>query len=116
MAIKLKRIYEEPAVSDGIRILVERLWPRGLSKEKAKIDLWLKEVAPSTELRKWFNHDPEKWGEVKKRYYGELQDNEPVIKDVLDQHKETITFVYASKEEIYNNAVALKEYVDELFK
>ncbi len=116
MAIKLKRIYEEPAVSDGIRILVERLWPRGLSKEKAKIDLWLKEVAPSTELRKWFNHDPEKWGEFKKRYYGELQDNEPVIKDVLDQHKETITFVYASKEEIYNNAVALKEYVDELFK
>ena len=116
MDIKLKRIYEEPAVSDGIRILVERLWPRGLSKEKAKVDIWLKEVAPSTELRKWFNHDPEKWEEFKKRYYGELQNNKPVIKDALDQHKETITFVYASKEETYNNAVALKEYVDKLFK
>ena len=116
MGIKLKRIYEEPAVSDGIRILVERLWPRGLSKEKAKIDLWLKEVAPSTELRKWFNHDPEKWGEFKKRYYLELQDSKQALKDTLDQHEETVTFVYASREETYNNAVALKEYVEELFK
>ena len=116
MDIQLKRVYEKPEDSDGIRILVERLWPRGLSKEKAKIDLWLKEAAPSTELRKWFGHDPEKWGEFKKRYYVELQDNKLVIKDTLEQHKETITFVYASKEETYNNAVALKEYVDKLFK
>ena len=66
MQIKLKRVYEEPAASDGIRILVERLWPRGLSKEKAKVDIWLKDAAPSTELRKWFGHDPEKWGDFRK--------------------------------------------------
>ncbi len=72
MPIKLKRVYEKPEEADGVRILVERLWPRGLSKEKAKVDIWLKEDAPSTELRKWFGHDPEKWKEFKKRYYTEL--------------------------------------------
>ena len=115
MPIKLKRVYDKPEATDGIRILVERLWPRGLSKEKAKIDIWLKDAAPSTELRKWFNHDPEKWEEFKKLYYKELQDNKQALKDVLDQNKETITFVYASKEETYNNAAALKEYVENLF-
>ncbi|TFG77747.1 MAG: DUF488 domain-containing protein [Thermodesulfobacteriales bacterium] len=116
MTIKLKRIYEEPETSDGIRILVERLWPRGLSKEKAKVDIWLKDAAPSTELRKWFGHDPEKWEEFKKRYYNELLQKERLLKDTLeDILKENITFVYASKEEEFNNAVALKEYVEKVF-
>jgi uncharacterized protein YeaO (DUF488 family) len=116
MTIKLKRVYEEPETSDGIRILVERLWPRGLSKEKAKVDIWLKDGAPSTELRKWFSHDPEKWEEFKKRYYNELLQKERLLKDALeDILKENIAFVYASKEEEFNNAVALKEYVEKLF-
>ncbi len=116
MLIKLKRVYEEPETSDGIRILVERLWPRGLSKEKAKVDIWLKDAAPSTELRKWFSHDPEKWEEFKKRYYNELQQKEQLLKDTFeDILKENITFVYASKEEEFNNAVALKEYVEKVF-
>jgi len=116
MVIQLKRVYEKSESSDGIRILVERLWPRGLSKEKAKVDIWLKDAAPSTELRKWFNHDPSKWEEFKKRYYDELQKKEQVLKNVIGhQHKEKVTFVYASKEEEFNNAVALKEYVEKLF-
>ena len=117
MAIKLKRVYEEPDSNDGIRILVERLWPRGLSKEKAKVHIWLKEVSPSTELRKWFSHDPAKWEEFKKRYYAELEKNKRILKDALDhQHEEIVTFVYASKEEEFNNAVALKEYAEKLFR
>jgi len=113
MVIKLKRVYDKPETSDGVRILVERLWPRGLSKEKAKVDIWLKDIAPSTELRKWFGHDPEKWGQFKKLYYEELQNNMQILKEALDQNKETVTFVYASKEEQFNNSVALKEYVEQ---
>lgn len=112
MPIKLKRVYEKPETSDGVRILVERLWPRGLSKEVAKVDIWLKDIAPSTELRKWFGHDPEKWEEFKKLYYKELQDKKQILIDVLDQNKDTITFVYASKEKEFNNSVALKEYAE----
>ena len=115
MFIKLKRVYEKPKESDGIRILVERLWPRGLSKEKARVDIWLKDAAPSTELRKWFGHDPSKWVEFKKRYYKELQKNEQVLKNAFDQHNEIITFVYASREQEFNNAAALKEYVEKFF-
>lgn len=115
MVIKLKRVYEKPESSDGIRILVKRLWPRGLSKEKARVDVWLKEASPSTELRKWFGHDPAKWVEFKKRYFDELQNNQRVLKDAFDQHKEKVTFVYASKEEEFNNAVALKEHVEKIF-
>lgn len=113
MAIKLKRVYDKPESTDGIRILVERLWPRGLSKEKAKVDIWIKDAAPSTELRKWFGHNPEKWEEFKKRYYDELNSNKLTLKEVLGQNKETVTFVYASKEEEFNNSVALKEYVEQ---
>ena len=75
MNIKIKRVYEPPDKEDGQRILIDRLWPRGLTKEKAKVDEWLKELAPSTELRKWFNHDPEKWKEFQKRYHQELKEN-----------------------------------------
>jgi len=117
MAIKLKRVYEEPDSNDGIRILVERLWPRGLSKEKARVGIWLKEASPSTELRKWFDHDPTKWGEFKKRYYSELEKNPEALDPISNlPEKENITFVFASKEEEFNNAVALKEYVEKLFR
>ena len=117
MIIKLKRVYEKPDSNDGIRILVERLWPRGLSKEKARVDIWLKNAAPSTELRIWFAHDPTKWEEFKKRYYSELEKS-PAALDTISNltEKGNITFVFASKEEEFNNAIALKEYVEKLFK
>ena len=82
MTIQLKRVYEAPSKSDGTRILVDRLWPRGLTKERAHVDLWLKEVAPSTELRKWFAHDPAKWSEFKKRYHAELDANPAAIAEL----------------------------------
>ena len=113
MPIKLKRVYESPEESDGKRVLVERLWPRGLSKEKARVDLWLKDAAPSTELRKWFNHDPSKWEEFKSRYFAELDANPEALEPILEIHKnETVTFVFASKEETYNNSAALIEYLE----
>ncbi len=112
MGIKLKRVFDKLQSEDGLRILVERLWPRGLSKEKAKVDLWLKEVAPSAELRKWFNHDPEKWEEFKALYFLELDQKTEILKTILDiSAKRNIKFVYASKEEQYNNVRALLEYI-----
>src|SRR4029079_11700692 len=112
--IRLKRVYDEPAKRDGLRILVERLWPRGISKEKAAVDLWLKELAPSTELRKWFNHEPEKWDEFRKRYWSELQKKGDLL--VLLKHlttEGTVTFVYAAHDERRTSAVALKEFLEE---
>jgi uncharacterized protein YeaO (DUF488 family) len=115
MTIKIKRAYESPGDSDGCRILVDRLWPRGISKEKAKVDFWPKELAPSTELRRWYGHDPEKWSEFKSRYAAELNGNpEPVNKLLKYVRKGKVTFVYSSKEQRLNNAVALKEYVESL--
>jgi uncharacterized protein YeaO (DUF488 family) len=113
MPILLKRVYEKPAKQDGVRVLVERLWPRGLTKQEANIDLWLKDAAPSSELRKWFSHDLTKWEEFKKRYFAELDLKEELLSPLVEQaQRETVTFVYASKEERFNNAVALKEYFD----
>lgn len=112
--IRLKRAYEQPSKQDGLRILVERLWPRGVSKEKAAIDLWLKDLAPSTELRKWYGHDPEKWGEFRKRYWSELGETGDLLK--LLKHCTTegnVTFVFAASDEERNSAVALKEYLEE---
>ena len=85
MKVNLKRVYEKPAKEDGIRVLVDRLWPRGLTKQKAKIDLWLKDIAPSNELRKWFGHDPEKWKEFRKRYQKELKENKEQIEILKDE-------------------------------
>ena len=111
--IKLKRAYDPPAESDGTRILVERLWPRGLSKERARIDWWAKDTAPSTELRKWFGHDPDRWDEFRLRYHAELDSRPEAVRELLDHARDDdVTFVYASKEERYNAAVALKDYVD----
>lgn len=110
MKIKIKRVYENPDKEDGIRILVDRLWPRGLTKEKAAVDLWLKEVAPSTELRKWFDHDPAKWKGFKKRYQQELKMNHEQVLLLKKQAKKGIvTLVYGAKDEEHNEALVLKE-------
>jgi uncharacterized protein YeaO (DUF488 family) len=107
--IRIKRAYEEPDREDGTRILVDRLWPRGLTKEKAKVDLWLKDVAPSTELRKWFAHDPGKWAEFRLRYLEELTRNKEQL-SLLRQEaaKGTVTLVYGAKDQQHNEAVILQ--------
>jgi uncharacterized protein YeaO (DUF488 family) len=110
--IKIKRAYDEPNESDGFRILIDRLWPRGLSKEKAKIDLWLKDIAPSDGLRKWFAHDPNKWVDFKKRYFEETDDNKKALELILKKSEGTVTLLYGAKNEKYNNAVALKEHIE----
>ncbi len=111
--IKLKRVYEEPAGSDGTRILVERLWPRGLTKDEAKIDEWAKEVSPSPELRKWYAHDVGKWPEFKRRYVAELKKNNDSVDDLRNIIKgKAVTFVYAAKDEQHNSAVVLKEFLE----
>ncbi len=115
MPIKLKRVYETPSPGDGKRVLVERLWPRGMSKEKAKIDEWLKELAPSVELRKWFGHDPQKWMEFKKRYLKELTKSHVLVSKLAGEcRKRTVTFVFASKEEKLNSAALLKGYIENM--
>ena len=111
--IQTKRIYSASEQSDGQRILIDRLWPRGVSKDAAEIDFWAKEVAPSSELRKWYQHDASKWDEFRKRYFAELDSNTENVEKYLNAiGKGTVTFVYGSKEEKFNNAVALKEYMD----
>ena len=110
--IKLKRAYEPPAKSDGKRILVERLWPRGLTKEKAGIDLWLKDIAPSPELRKWYAHDIEKWTEFKKRYLKELKDNKELLNELKELVQNPVTLVYAARDEEHNSALVLKDLLE----
>jgi len=108
--IKLKRAYEKPAKDDGERILVERLWPRGVTKAQAKLDLWLKEIAPSAELRKWFGHDPDKWVEFRQLYRKELRQKSDLIKLLKSKAKEgTITLVYAARDEAHNGALVLQQ-------
>lgn len=110
--IKLKRAYEPPSKADGERILVERLWPRGLTKDRAQIDLWLKDISPSPELRKWYGHDPEKWSEFRKRYLQEVAKKKDLVKLLKQKSRgKTITFVYAARDEEKNSAVVLKAYV-----
>ena len=110
--IHLKRAYDEAAQSDGVRILVERLWPRGLSKERAAVDVWMKDIAPSTELRRWFGHDPDKWDEFQKRYWAELDDNPDTVADLRRRAREgPVTFVYAARDEEHNGALALRQYL-----
>jgi uncharacterized protein YeaO (DUF488 family) len=111
--IKLKRAYEPPAKSDGQRILVERLWPRGITKEKAKIDLWMKEIAPSPELRKWYAHDIEKWAEFTERYLKELKQNKDQLLRLQELIKEPVTFIYAAKDEEHNSALVLKDLLED---
>lgn len=110
--VKIKRVYDKYEKADGKRILVDRLWPRGVKKEDAKIDDWIKDVAPSDSLRKWFGHDPEKWIEFRKKYFSELKDKKELLKELIRQYKTILTLVYAAKDNEHNNAVALKEYLE----
>lgn len=109
--IKIKRVYQPPEEEDGHRILVDRLWPRGMSKEDAKLDLWLKEVAPSADLRKWFGHDPERWSKFQKRYGEELKNKKSLLFTIKKLEKEngTVTLIYTAKDEEHNNAVVLRD-------
>lgn len=109
--VVIKRVYEPKGDEDGCRVLVDRLWPRGVSKEKAAVDLWMKEIGPSNELRKWFNHDPAKWTEFKTKYQTELKDKKDLIsqlKDLENEHKK-LTLLYGAHDQQYNQAVVIAE-------
>jgi uncharacterized protein YeaO (DUF488 family) len=111
--IKVKRVYEKPGAADGVRILVDRLWPRGLTKDKADIAYWAKDISPSNELRRWYGHDPDKWTAFRERYRKELDANpEGIDKLLVLTKKGAVTFVYSSKEDRINNAEALKAYIE----
>lgn len=111
--LKIKRVYDSFDERDGFRILVDRLWPRGLSKNKAKIDMWLKDIAPSNELRKWFGHKQDKWIEFMDRYFVELNKKRELVELIADKmEKGIVTLIYGAKDERYNNAAVLKEYIE----
>jgi uncharacterized protein YeaO (DUF488 family) len=110
--VRLKRAYEPPEKTDGTRILVDRLWPRGVSKAEAKLDEWIKEIAPSTELRTWFGHDPRRWDEFRKRYRTELAEHSETLKDLRRRAREgPITLVYSARDEIHNDAIVLRNVI-----
>ncbi|MBX3096414.1 MAG: DUF488 family protein [Fimbriimonadaceae bacterium] len=110
MEVNIKRVYQPAVDADGFRVLVDRLWPRGISKEHARANIWLKEVGPSNELRKWFNHEPEKWGQFRERYQLELRDNPAFrqLQEIVQEH-EKVTLVYSAHDETMNQAVVLRE-------
>jgi uncharacterized protein YeaO (DUF488 family) len=113
LGIKVKRIYESPEPDDGLRIFVERLWSRGVRKDEASIDLWMKEVTPSHELRRWFSHDPAKWKEFKRRYWGETKYKKEFEELVKLTRERNITLLFSTKSPKYNDAVALKQFIEE---
>ena len=112
MPLKLKRAYDKPAKNDGYRVLVDRLWPRGISKADLQLDDWMKEIAPSDELRKWFHDDPSRWGEFRKRYLAELKDHREKVRPLAEKagHGQ-VTLVYSADDETHNNAVVLRQYL-----
>lgn len=111
--IRLKRVYDPPEKIDGVRLLIDRLWPRGIKKSNLKIDSWIKEVGPSNELRKWFSHDPAKWKEFQKRYTAELDANPASWSPILEAiSRGTVTLLYGSHDTEHNNAVCLKNYLE----
>lgn len=112
--IRVKRVYEAPSAADGFRILVDRLWPRGLSREHAHIDAWLKTISPSNELRRWFNHDPAKWDAFKTRYFAELEAEPAAVAELtgLVGHHRTVSLLFGAREEQFNNAHALAEFLE----
>ena len=117
MTIDLKRVYDPPANSDGRRILVDRIWPRGITKADLQIDAWLKDLAPSTELRKWFGHDPAKWDEFRKRYAGELEQRSEALEELVEKARAgRVTLVFSAKDTEHNNAVALKAHLERRLK
>lgn len=111
--IKIKRIYEDASKNDGFRILVDRIWPRGVSKKDAKLDEWMKEIAPSTELRKWFDHKEDRFAEFEKKYYKELENRPELIEELLKKAKEKrLTLLYGAKDETHNQAAVLKDFIE----
>lgn len=113
--IALKRVYDEPGKQDGTRVLVDKIWPRGIRKNQLVMDAWYKELAPSTELRKWFHHDPEKWRDFKNRYLGELKQSRELAEELLREQKHgKLTLLYAAKDESHNHALVLREYLEKL--
>lgn len=115
--IKIKRIYIEKDKSDGYRILVDRLWPRGVSKDKAGIDEWMKEISPSAELRNLYSHDVSKWTEFKELYFKELSEKEDLVRAIIEKESSgPVTLVFAAKDEKHSNAAALKEYIENKMK
>lgn len=112
--IRLERAYDDASSGGGPRVLVDRLWPRGVSKEEADLALWLRSVAPSDELREWFDHDPDRWAKFREHYRGELEDREPELQRLEELAREgTVSLVYAAKDEEHNNAVVLREVLEE---
>ncbi len=110
--LEVKRIYEPSESSDGYRVLVDRVWPRGLSKQNADIHLWLKDIAPSTELRQWFGHQPRRWDAFRRRYFDELDEMPETLAVIQDKlRKDDVTLVYSARDEAHNQAVALREYL-----
>lgn len=117
MPVQIKRIYEDVNQDDGVRVLVDRVWPRGMSKEKAKLDHWMKEIGPSSDLRKWFGHDPEKFADFKEKYKEELRSGDQQeelnkLKDVTKENNKNVTLLYSAKDEKHNQARVLKEILD----
>lgn len=111
--LRIKRIYEEPSAEDGIRILVDRLWPRGIKKDAAKLDEWAKEIAPSDALRRWYGHDTNRWREFQRRYTAELRKNDDVCRKIVQRaKKETVTLLYGARDPEHNQATVLKEYLE----
>lgn len=117
MRVDVKRIYEAPGPGDGTRVLVDRVWPRGLSKDKAAVDHWFKDVAPSSELRRWFGHDPKKWDEFRSRYTRELEGNLAAVEELVDTLRAGGggVLLFAARDTQHNNAVALKHYLEDRF-
>ena len=117
MAIGLKRAYDPPIKGDGCRVLVDRVWPRGIAEEDLRIDAWLKDLAPSTELRKWFGHDPKKWDEFRKRYARELEQRWEALEGLVEKARAGhVTLVFSARDTKHNNAVALKEHLERRLK
>lgn len=111
--VRIKRVYDPPAADDGRRVLVDRLWPRGVAKDTAHIDEWLREIAPSNDLRKWFGHEPARWEEFRRRYREELQGEKALLEDLRGEARQgTLTLLFAAKDEEHNNAVVLKELLE----
>lgn len=115
MNLQIKRIYKDPSDEDGYRVLVDKLWPRGVSKKDAHLDEWNKDVTPSTELRKWFDHDPDKFDEFSQRYKGELTQKKKELHDLIERSGSKLTLLYAAKDEVHNHAVVLKGFLEEYF-
>lgn len=114
---QIKRIYDEPSEDDGYRVLVDRLWPRGVSREEARLDEWMKAVAPSTELRKWFDHEPNKFKDFKKRYETELAEKVNLVNELAEKADgRAVTLLYAAKDEVHNHAVVLRDFLEKATK